>query len=583
MNVQSNGFYAEDLNIGFYIKIEFRNLDLKRPLSIHQSINSPNMKKSIFTTGVLALCLSLFAQPDFSLENIAGSFNRLVDITNCGDDRLFVVERNGTIRIIQPDGSVLPTPFLNIDPIVDSGQSEQGLLGLAFHPDYLNNGYFYVYYIDNQEDTQLSRFSVSAADPNVADPNSEFKILDTPQPFWNHNGGCIKFGPDGYLYISLGDGGSGGDPQNNGQKRSTFLGKMLRIDVDTGDPYAIPADNPFADDDFTLDEIWSLGLRNVWRFSFDQVTGDMWMGDVGQDDWEEVSFQPASSSGGENYGWRCYEGDHTFNTNGCPAMSEMTFPVYEYSNSFSQGCSVTGGCVYRGCEMPGLYGHYIFADYCSGKFWSITPDTASTNGWKTVELANLNNNNFSAFGENSAGELFAVGHGNGVVYKIISSSGMLTATDETIAGASDGTISFTIPVDQFVETTWSDGSTEIKRINLAPGLYSVTVTTSNACEFIEEIEILGGASPSFELLGINTLTLTPNPFDHSLLLQLESSRPLEAEIQLSEATGRTLRQEQVSINSHFQKEYNLQDLPPGVYIFTIKNDQGEWSERVVKR
>ena len=197
------------------------------------------MKKVILTFGMLAFCLSLFAQPNLSLQSESSGFSRLVDIANCGDNRLFVVERDGRIRIILADGTVLPTPFLDINGRVDSGQSEQGLLGLAFHSDYLNNGYFYVYYIDNSEDTQVSRFSVSDSDPDVADPDSEFKILDASQPFWNHNGGCLKFGPDGYLYISLGDGGSANDPQGNGQNRQSLLGKILRIDIDNGDPRSV--------------------------------------------------------------------------------------------------------------------------------------------------------------------------------------------------------------------------------------------------------------------------------------------------------------------------------------------------------
>ncbi|MEO1261084.1 MAG: PQQ-dependent sugar dehydrogenase [Bacteroidota bacterium] len=540
------------------------------------------MKKSLFTVLALAFCLPVFSQPDLSLEFVANGFTRLVDITNCGDDRLFVVERNGYIRVILADGTVMSNPFLDIDQRVDSGQSEQGLLGLAFHPDYFDNGYFYVYYIDNDENTQLSRFSV-ANDPNTADPNSELKIFNTSQPFWNHNGGCIKFGPDGYLYISLGDGGSGNDPLNSGQDRLSLLGKMLRIDVDNGSPYSIPTDNPFAMDDFTLDEIWSLGLRNVWRFSFDAVTGDMWMGDVGQDAWEEINFQRASSAGGENYGWRCYEANDPNITNGCPDASEMTFPVFDYPNSFQQGCSVTGGFVYRGCEMPGLYGHYIFADFCSGKFWSITPDPNATVGWTTVELANLNDNNFSSFGENNDGELFVIGHGNGTVSKITSSSGMLTGTDETIAGAADGTISFTIPTNAFASVLWNDGSTEINRTNLEPGVYTVEVTTLNNCVFTEEIEILEGIVSSFEQLGISDIVLTPNPFKNNLQLRLTTTGPLEAVLHFTDVQGKTIQHENIAANGVFEKTFALHDLPAGVYYFTIKNENGKWSERVVKK
>nr|MCU0347218.1 PQQ-dependent sugar dehydrogenase [Saprospiraceae bacterium] len=229
--------------------------------------------------------------PTPSLAVFATGFTRACDITHCGDDRLFVVEQGGRIWILDENGNKLPDPFLNIDPAVGSSGNEQGLLGLAFHPNYPATPYFYVNYTDNNGDTKVSRFEVSANNPNEADPATELLLLTFDQPFSNHNGGGVKFGPDGYLYIGSGDGGSGGDPQNNSQKRSTLLGKMLRIDVDNGSPYAVPASNPFLTDANTLDEIWALGLRNPWRFSFDRATGDLWIGDVGQDAWEEIDFQ----------------------------------------------------------------------------------------------------------------------------------------------------------------------------------------------------------------------------------------------------------------------------------------------------
>ncbi len=616
--------------------------------SIHKL--NQHMKKLLPLVTIFTCCSFLFAQPNLSLQSFASGFSRLTDLTHCGDDRLFVLERDGRIRIIGADGTVQATPFLDINPRVNSSQSEQGLLGLAFHPDYLNNGYFYVYYTANNENTQVSRFSVSA-DPNLADANSELKILDANQPFWNHNGGCMKFGPDGYLYISLGDGGSGGDPQNNGQKRQTFLGKLLRIDVDNGTPYAIPADNPFADDDETLDEIWALGLRNAWRFSFDRVTGDLWMGDVGQSNWEEINFQPANSTGGENYGWRCYEGDHPFNTSNCAAMSEMTFPVFEYSNSFSQGCSVTGGFVYRGCQFPALYGRYLFTDFCSGKFWSITPDG---NDWQTVELADLNNNIFSSFGENNDGELFVTGHGNGTVYRITSSSGFLAATNETCTSNNDGAIAITIPTDQLTDPVWNDGSTELNRTGLAPGLYNLEVKTTNNCVFSGQIEVAAGlpypdqplitidndnvlstavvadsyqwylngneiagatsssytavesgdyqvvaingnncstasdevsitVTATWEQLGLEQVSLSPNPFNNSILLRIAASQPTTVSIRFSDANGKVIQQEKQVVPGTFEKNYDLHQLPAGVYFLQLKTENGEWSEQIVKQ
>ncbi|MCB0551885.1 MAG: PQQ-dependent sugar dehydrogenase, partial [Phaeodactylibacter sp.] len=223
---------------------------------------------------------AIYAQPSLQLEVFASGFSLPVDIAHAGDGRLFIVEKAGRIRIIDSDGSILPQPFLDIDARVNSLASERGLLGLAFHPDYTDNGYFFVNYTNNSGDTRISRFSVSAGNANQADPNSERILLEVDQPFNNHNAGDLNFGPDGYLYIGLGDGGSADDPGNRAQNRQNLLGKMLRIDVDNGDPYSIPEDNPFAFDDFTLDEIWAIGLRNPWRFSFDRLTGALWIADV---------------------------------------------------------------------------------------------------------------------------------------------------------------------------------------------------------------------------------------------------------------------------------------------------------------
>jgi glucose/arabinose dehydrogenase len=446
------------------------------------------------------------AQPEITLNVIANGFDSPVDIANAGDDRLFVVEQDGAIRIIDGNHDVLPTPFLDIDGQVGSNGNEQGLLGLAFHPNYSENGYFFVYYTKNNGDTRVSRFSVDGSNPNLADASSELVILEADQPYSNHNGGCIKFGPDGYLYISLGDGGSGGDPLGYGQNRLTFLGKMLRIDIDNGDPYSIPETNPFAFDDFTLDEIWALGLRNAWRFSFDRETGDMWIADVGQNDWEEVDFQPANSTGGENYGWRCFEGLEPYNNDpdDCPDVSQLTMPVQVYSNTFTNGCSITGGFVYRGQSFPDLYGHYLYTDFCSGRIWSLTPD--EEDGWNNVELLNSTNNEFTSFGEDLEGELYLTGRSTGNIYQI---QGVCTAysiagntQDETCDGDQDGSISLTInngssPYD----ITWSNGLTQQSISGLAAGTYSVTVQDNNGCEDIQSFDITND-SPGTPIVGV---------------------------------------------------------------------------------
>ncbi len=435
--------------------------------------------------------------PKIALEIVAGGFDRPVDIANAGDDRLFIVEQDGIIRIIGADGQALSTPFLNIDARVGSSGNEQGLLGLAFHPDYAGNGFFYVNYTNTNGDTRVSRFRVSG-NPNIADPNSEKILLSIDQPYSNHNGGDLAFGPDGYLYIGLGDGGSGGDPQNSGQTATTFLGKMLRIDVDNGNPYAIPPDNPFADEDFFLDEIWAYGLRNPWRFSFDRLTGDLWIGDVGQDAWEEINFQPAGSAGGQNYGWRCYEGNVAYNTSGCQGLATMTPPVAAYSHSGSVGCSVNGGYVYRGQDFPALHGFYFYSDYCSGRFWTLKPN--GQGGWVSLEALNGANNTFVSFGEDKDGELY-VSALNGTVYRITDICATVNITSEirnvTCNGAADGAINLTVSTQaSSVAYQWSNGAGGEDISGLTPGAYSVSITDSNGCVFERTFQIAEPAAIS---------------------------------------------------------------------------------------
>ncbi|MEL6926556.1 MAG: PQQ-dependent sugar dehydrogenase, partial [Bacteroidota bacterium] len=345
---------------------------------------------------------------------------RPVDIDHAGDARLFITEQNGSIRVVDASGNLLNTPFLSLSLGNFTGGNEQGLLGLAFHPDYSSNGFFYINYTDGNGDTVVERYKVSDDDPNVADPNSQTLVIKIEQPFPNHNAGDLNFGPDGYLYVATGDGGGANDPQGNSQKRLNLLGKILRLDVNVdGMGYEIPPDNPFANTDFTLDEIWSLGLRNPWRFSFDQLTGDMWIGDVGQDDWEEIDYQPASSPGGENYGWNCFEGNALFNSNSpCTGnAADYTAPLHQYeSKSSSDGCSVTGGYVYRGQDHPDLYGHYIYVDYCSGKFWSLSRDCDSS--FVNQFLIQKKPLEYSGFGEDQNGELYVAALNEGIIYKL---------------------------------------------------------------------------------------------------------------------------------------------------------------------
>jgi glucose/arabinose dehydrogenase len=342
---------------------------------------------------------------------ILSGLNAPVGLTNAGDGsgRLFIIEQAGLVRVVV-DGALLPEPYLDIRERVGDERSEQGLLGLAFHPGYAQNGYLFVNYTDTQGDTVISRFQVSGSDNNRADPGSETRLLNVSQPYANHNGGAVVFGPDDFLYLGLGDGGSAGDPLSNGQSLDTLLGKILRIDVDGTAPYAIPPDNPFLDGG-GRPEIWAYGLRNPWRISFDRATGDLYIGDVGQNQWEEIDFYPTGDPGGGNFGWNFFEGSHPFQGSP-PSGVQLIPPVLEYGHDL--GCSVTGGFVYRGDRMPAWQGIYFFADYCSGRVWGAFREPGGS--WRQEFLfAGLGQ--VTSFGEDEIGELYLVDH-NGSIYML---------------------------------------------------------------------------------------------------------------------------------------------------------------------
>ncbi|HET9914660.1 MAG TPA: PQQ-dependent sugar dehydrogenase [Anaerolineales bacterium] len=339
-----------------------------------------------------ATSTTTFPDPNaYTWQPIASGLQRPVDLQADGSGRLFVIEKVGRIRIIEND-QLVATPFLDVSDRVGSSGNEQGLLGLAFHPRYGENGRFFVNYTDTNGDTVIARFQVSN-DPNVADPASESKLLGVDQPFQNHNGGVLAFGPDGYLYAGLGDGGSQGDPRGNAQNTQVLLGKILRIDVDSAEPYAVPADNPFGN------EVWAYGLRNPWRLSFDKATSDLYIGDVGQGQWEEIDFLAAGSPGGANFGWDHREGTHEYEGGGPEGMID---PVAEYSHP-EGGCSVTGGYVYRG-SMPEWNGIYLYGDYCSGIVWGLIQ---TDGGWQNQLLFDLSFT-ITSFGQDGSGELYLV-------------------------------------------------------------------------------------------------------------------------------------------------------------------------------
>jgi glucose/arabinose dehydrogenase len=399
---------------------------------------------------VLSLCLvlvfgwsSAWGATPLTTERVASSLVRPVFVTAPPSDtaRLFIVEKAGVIKILNlGSGVVNPTPFLDIDALVGGGTSngdERGLLGLAFDPEYGTNGFFYVNYTNNLFDTVVARYEVSA-NPDIADSGSAQILLTIDQPFSNHNGGWMAFGPDGMLHIATGDGGSSCDPAERAQDVDLLLGKILRIDVSSGGvSYDIPPDNPFVGIP-GADEIWAYGLRNPWRDSFDRVTGDLYIADVGQGVWEEINIQPADSTGGENYGWDCMEGNHCASDSGCPLADSpctcldpsLTDPEHEYSHGGSPfRCSITGGYVYRSCDIPDLRGTYFFADYCSEQIWSFRFNGSVTDFMeRTTELApggGLTIDSIVSFGEDDAGELYIVDQAtltagtDGEIYKIV--------------------------------------------------------------------------------------------------------------------------------------------------------------------
>ena len=368
-----------------------------------------------------------FAAPTISLQEIASGFQTPLELVNSGDGsgRLFVVEQGGKIKVLSA-GLVSATPFLDVSSIIASG-GERGLLGLAFHPQYSSNRAFYVFYTRASDGAlTIARYLRSATEPIVADPGSGAVILTIPHPnYQNHNGGHLAFGPDGYLYIGTGDGGGGGDPDKNGQKLTTLLAKMLRISVNGGTGYTIPATNPYASSSCDTaagpcPEIWAYGLRNPWKFSFDRTNGDLFIGDVGQGAYEEVNYIPSGSAGGRNFGWNVYEGTRCYAATSCSiasGLAQHSPPVIEYGhdNTDFGGFSITGGYRHRGTKSTSLNGYYFYGDFSSQRLWVAKPNASGA--W-TPEFSQIAPSSISSFGEDEAGELYLVGYGTGKIYAI---------------------------------------------------------------------------------------------------------------------------------------------------------------------
>lgn len=484
------------------------------------------MKVILRITALMLLAAST-ADAQISLVQFAAGMQEPVDIKNAGDSRLFVVERRGNILIYNTAGTVNPQPFLNIQNIVESTGGEQGLLGLAFAPDYATSGYFYCYYIQKNTDRiHVSRFSVSASNPDSAVAASEQLLLDIYHPYTNHNGGHLAFGPDGYLYIGTGDGGSANDPGHRAQNLDSLLGKMLRIDVSGAGPYSIPTSNPFISNPNARDEIWMYGLRNPWRWSFDRFTGNMWIGDVGQNVWEEIDLAFAGNSGGQNYGWRCYEGlVHTSGVTVCSPPDTVN-PVYVYSHG-GGNCSVSGGYIYRGAKYANMFGKYFFADYCLSDIRYL--EANGSGGFNHTNLGNLTGmtNSFSGFGEDQWGELYAADL-SGRVYKFTGQPCAPVAhisDNDTIYVCGASSTVLQTPAGQGFNYVWTyngspTGGNSPQLTATQSGTYNVIVFDAAACSATStDVYVTFVTPPAVSFTGLDTMycvnyppaMLTPNP------------------------------------------------------------------------
>ncbi len=523
---------------------------------------------AVLIGGALSLCAQPLNRPKVALHTWATGLTQPVNISCAGDERLFISEKGGIVRIITDSMVVLERPFLDITDRVDNAGNEQGMLGMAFDPGYQENGYFYMYYISgtNAGTSRISRFQVTA-DPDSADAASEVVLYEWPQPEWNHNGGTLQFGPDGYMYMAFGDGGGTNDTYQNAQDLTDPLGDIMRIDVSAhNDTFLIPPDNPFADQDGsdTLPEIWAYGLRNPFRWSFDRLTGDVWIGDVGQVTWEEVDFWPAGAESTPNFGWNCREG---FSTNmavdqgPCGDSADYVSPVAVFDHVLpvdgGQGwCSVMGGYVYRGTAFPHLYGHYIFTDYCAGDFLTFGEGSL----FDVDTLLMTPDYGFSGFGEATDGEIYVTNIASGVVSKLVDPCPM---ADPVITTEDDHLVAPTANGYQWLlnGAVISDAIDQVY-FPASSGNYQVVVDFGAPCTLISDTVV-------FVMTGVeegasSRMRLYPSPASDAVRLELPAGLAMDR-VELIDAFGRSVVVRS-GINSTRTMTLDVSALAPGPYV-----------------
>jgi glucose/arabinose dehydrogenase len=530
-----------------------------------------NMTRTILFGALLGACLPAAAQSPLALEleTFATGLAGIVDVAHAGDDRIFAVLQPGTIRIVQPDGTVLPTPFLNITARVQDSGNEQGLLGLAFDPNYAQNGRFYVNYTagSGAGTTRISRFTVTA-DPNVADPDSEEILYSWPQPFSNHNGGDLEFGPDGMLYVAFGDGGSANDPQNNAQDLTDPLGDIIRIDVSGEEGYTVPTDNPFVSNSAALPEIWAWGLRNPWRIGFDALNGDLWIGDVGQNAWEEVDYWPAGDNSGPNYGWRCREANvptPNVSQTGCLAASEYVAPAVAINHNAQGWCSVIGGRVYRGSQYYRMDGLYFYTDYCGGQYYSLRRNDAGA--WVPQQVLASGQFGFTCIGENAALELFAGNENNGILYRLkdVCESEQPTITDNgAVLTASDAD-----SWQWYLNGVAIPNATEQTYEALEAGTYFVVAALGPNCLLASEPIVV--ISTDVAALEMNGVVIAPQPAND--VLELRGDLRGVQRAQLFDAVGKLVLDRSIVVDGG-NAVLSVTELPVGTYVLTLLGADG---------